>query len=203
MARALRMIKRAIALWWREVILLSFFNVVWFVLQIPIITGPPATAAMYVIVRRMQEDELLHPLDGWSALRHVFWPAWKWAGANLILVTVLLINLWGYWQTPGEGWAIVRLLWIAIAFGWFTLNLFYWPFWLVQSDQRMANTYRNSLALLLTMPAPVLTLAFTSAVLVASSILLSLPLVLGLMAWLALIGTLTVDEALREHRNAG
>ena len=203
MARAPRVIKRAIALWWREVILLSFFNVVWFVLQLPIITGPPATAAMYVITRRVLEGELVHPLDGWSALRYVFWPAWKWAGVSLILVTVLLVNFWGYWQTPGEGWAIVRLLWIAIAFGWFALNLFYWPFWLAQSDQRMVNTYRNSLVLLLTMPAPVLALALTSVVLVASSILLSLPLVLGLMVWLALIGTLAVDEALREQGDAG
>ena len=196
------LIRRAITLWWQEVILLTFFNVAWFVLQLPVITGPPATAGMYVVVRRMLDDELVHPLDGWLALRQVFWPAWKWGAANVILVAVLVTNFWSYWKAAGQGWATMRLLWIMIAFGWFALNLFYWPFWLTQSDQRMVNTYRNSLVLFLKTPSSVLTLALISVVLVISSVLLTFPLAILLMDWLALIGTLTVDEALREQRDA-
>ena len=96
----------------------------------------------------------------------------------------------------------MRLLWLVIALGWFALNLFYWPFWLAQSDRRMVNTYRNGLVLLLKMPVFSLTLAVISAFLIIGSGILSLPLVAVLMAWLALIGVLTVDEALKEQRES-
>lgn len=200
MERAFSLIKRSVALWWHELILLTFFNVLWFLLQILIITGPPATASMYVMARRVVKDELIHPRDGWVALRRVFLPAWKWGVVNFILIAVLVINFWGYRAVVGQGWVMIRLLWALIAFGWFILNLFYWPFWLAQADRRMVNTYRNSLVLLLKMPAFALTLAAISAALMVGSVLLSLPLVIGVMAWLALIGTLAVEEALKETR---
>ena len=194
------LVRRTFVLWWRELILLTFFNVVWFVLQLLVITGPPATAAMYVIARRVVEEEFITPGDMYSALRQVFWPAWKWGAVNLIIVGTIGLNFWSYWGVEGQGWTIMRLLWGMIAFIWFSLNLFYWPFWLAQSDRRMLNTYRNSLVLLLKMPLFSLILTAISAFLIMASVMLSLPLVAVLMAWLALIGVLTVDEALKEQR---
>jgi hypothetical protein len=198
MGQACSLIKRTLILWWGELILLTFFNVVWFLLQLLIITGPPATAAMYVIARRVVDGEFIIPGDMWSALRQVFWPAWKWGLINLVLIAIVIINFWGYWGIAGQSWAIMRLLWMVIALGWFALNLFYWPFWLIQSDRRMVNTYRNVLVLLLKMPIFSLTLAVISAFLIMGSVVLSLPLVAVLMVWLTLIGVLTVDQALNE-----
>lgn len=196
MSRALHLIKRALALWWDELIVFTFFNVVWLVLQIPIITGPPATAAMYAIARRVVDNELVDPLDGWRALRRMFVPAWKWGTVNLFFAILIVADLWGYHQAEGQVWTILRLLWSALALVWFAMNLFYWPFWLAQSDRRMVNTLRNSLVLMLKVPGFALTLTVISALLIAVSVLTTLPLAIGLMAWLALIGVLAVDEAL-------
>jgi hypothetical protein len=199
MGKAFSVIKHAFALWWRELILLTFFNVVWFLLQIPIITGPPATAAMYVIARRVSGDELINPRGGWTALRQMFLPAWKWGAVNLLLLAALALNFWGFRDAAGLGWALLRLLWTLISLGWFAMNLFYWPLWLSQTDRRMVNTYRNCLALLFRMPVFSLALTAMCAVLVVGGVLLTLPLVVALMAWLALIGTLAVGEALKEY----
>lgn len=75
MIKAFSVIGRTIALWWREFILLTFFNLAWLALQVPIVTGPPATAAMYALARRVVDAEWISPLDGWSALRQMFLPA--------------------------------------------------------------------------------------------------------------------------------
>ena len=200
MGKALSLLKRTGALWWRELILLTFFNVVWFLLQIPIITGPPATAAMYVIAGRVSDDELISPCDGWAALRKMFLPAWKWGAVNLLLLAVLTLNFWGFRHAEGLGWASLRLLWTLVALGWFAINLFYWPLWLNQTDRRMVNTYRNCLVLLFRLPIFTLALTAMCAVLVVGGVLLTLPLVVALMAWLALIGTLAVEDALKEYR---
>jgi hypothetical protein len=199
MGKAFSVIKHAFALWWRELILLTFFNVVWFLLQIPIITGPPATAAMYVIARRVSGDELINPRGGWTALRQMFLPAWKWGAVNLLLLAALALNFWGFRDAEGLGWTFLRMLWALIALGWFALNLFYWPLWLSQTDRRMVNTYRNCLVLLFRLPFFTLALTASCAVLVVGGALLTLPLVVALMAWLALIGTLAVEAALKEY----
>jgi hypothetical protein len=198
MGKAFSVIKRAFALWWRELILLTFFNVAWFLLQIPIITGPPATAAMYVIARRVLDDELVNPRDGWAALRQMFLPAWKWGAANLVVLAALAFNFWSYREMAAQSWTVIRLLWTLIALGWYALNLFYWPFWLAQADRRMVNTYRNCLVLLFRMPVFSVALTAICAALVVGGVLLTLPLVVALMAWLALMGTLAVEEALKE-----
>jgi hypothetical protein len=52
------------------------------------------------------------------------------------------------------------------------------------------------LVLMLKVPGFALTLTVISALLIAVSVLTTLPLATALMAWLALIGVLAVDEAL-------
>lgn len=198
MGKAFTVIKHALVLWWRELTLLTLFNVIWFLLQIPIVTGPPATATMYVVARRVLDDELTHPGDVWPALRHMFLPAWKWGAVNLLVFVVLASNFWGYRDVVGQGWVFLRVLWTFIGLGWVALNLFYWPLWLTQTDRRLVNTYRNCLVVVLRMPFFCLALTAICAVLVVGSVLLTLPLVVALMAWLALIGTLAVEEALKE-----
>jgi uncharacterized membrane protein YesL len=197
MLRALFIAGLALRVWWREVYLLTFFNLAWLVLQLPIVTGPPATAAMYAIARRIADDELLTPRHGWDALRHMFLPAWKWGAVNLAIVIVTVFNFWAYQNATGPGWTVLRLAWATIALGWFAGNLFYWPFWLAQDDRSMRTTWRNSFLFVAKRPGLALTLTLLSAVLIAASLATTLPLATLLMAWLALLGVLAVNEELR------
>lgn len=194
MIQALRVVARALSLWWREFLLLTLFNLIWFTLQIPIVTGPPATAAMYAIARRVTDGELIELQQAGQALRQMLVPAWQWGAVNLLIVAAIVGNFWFYQNAQGFGWMILRLLWGLIALVWFAMNLFYWPFWLAQSDRRMSTTFRNSFVCLAKTPAFAFTLALIGAGLISASVLLTLPLVVALMAWLALIGVLAVDE---------
>jgi uncharacterized membrane protein YesL len=200
MSKALSITLSALRLWWDEFMLLTLFNLVWLALQMPIITGPPATAAMYAVARRLADDEFIEPRHGWEALRQMFWPALKWGAANAVIVVVTIGNFWAYRNAPGLLWMTLRLLWGAIALIWFVLNLFYWPFWLAQSDRRMRTTLRNCAVFLLKAPVFGLTLALVSILLIVVSVLITLPLAVSLMAWLALIGVLAVDEAVKQFK---
>jgi uncharacterized membrane protein YesL len=128
MFRAFGVLGRALALWWKHLGQLALFNVAWLVLQVPIVTAPPATAAMYVIARRVADDELLDLGDGWQALRQMWWPAWRWGLVNLVVLVVLVGNFYAYQAFTGWGWAALRLLWGAIGVVWLAINLVYWPF---------------------------------------------------------------------------
>jgi len=179
--------------------LLIFFNLIWLALQIPIVTGPPATAAMYVIARQLADGELIEPRHGLNALRRMFAPAWVWGALNLLIVGAVVGNFWFYQSATGWLWIGLRLVWGVIALGWFAINLFYWPFWLAQEQHSLGLTFRNSFLFLAKRPGLALTLMLMSALLIVVSVLTTLPLATALMAWLALIGVLAVEEALHPH----
>jgi len=199
MTRAFSIIGQVFRLWWSEFMLLIFFNLIWLALQIPIVTGPPATAAMYVIARQLADGELIEPRHGLNALRRMFAPAWVWGALNLLIVGAVAGNFWFYQSATGWLWIGLRLVWGVIALGWFAINLFYWPFWLVQEQPSLGLTFRNSFLFLAKRPGLALTLMLMSALLIVVSVLTTLPLATALMAWLALIGVLAVEEALHPH----
>lgn len=199
MTRAFSIISQAFRLWWREFMLLIFFNLVWLALQIPIITGPPATAAIYAIARQLADGEFIEPRHGLNALRRMFAPALVWGALNLLIVGAVVGNFWLYQSATGWLWTGMRLVWGVIALGWFAINLFYWPFWLAQEQHSLQLTFRNSFLFLAKRPGLALTLMLISALLIVVSVLTTLPLAAALMAWLALIGVLAVKEALHPH----
>jgi hypothetical protein len=197
MLKAVTIMGRALALWWQEFFLLTFFNLAWLACQVLIVTGPPATAAMYVVARRLADGEIVEPRHGLEALRRMLAPAWVWGGLNLLIVGVVVGNFWLYQSATGWLWTGLRLAWGMIALGWFAVNLFYWPFWLAQDQRSPMLTFRNSFLFLAKQPGMALTLMLISALLIVVSVLTTLPLAAALMAWLALAGVLAVDEALK------
>ncbi len=199
MVKALSVTAHAFRLWWQEIYLLIFYNLVWLSCQVLIVPGPAATAAMYVIARQLADGEVIELRHGLKALRRMFPQAWVWGGINLLIAGVLTGNFWLYQSATGWLWMVLRLVWGVIALGWFAVNLFYWPFWLAQDQHSMKLTFRNSFLFLLKQPGLALTLMLISALLIVISVLTTLPLAAVLMAWLALIGVLAVKEELHPH----
>lgn len=196
MIRALRIFGHAILLWWGDFVPLLGYNLAWLALQIPILTGPPATAAMYVIARRVVDGETVSPRQAWATLAQCFWPAWRWGALNLLLAAVVAGNFWFYQDASGGAWVALRLAWGTIALGWFCANLFYWPFWLAQQDRRLLVALRNGLLLAVKNPATMVTLVVLAALLIVASVLTTLPFATLTVTWLALVGTLVVDQEL-------
>jgi hypothetical protein len=201
MRRALSVIGRAFQLWWRDFALLIGLNLAWLALQVPVFTGPPATAAAYVVARRLAREETVTPRDAWQALRSFTRPAWRWGALNLLFAAAVLVNFIAYREYTGGLWTALRIVWGVAALLWFGVNLFYWPFWLAQEDRRMATTLRNALLVYLKSPGFGLTLLLACAALIVISVLVTIPLAVGLMMWLALIGTLAVEAELKPGRN--
>jgi len=198
MRNAFSVTRYALGLWWREFILFIFFNIIWLILQVPVITGPAATAAMYVVARRFFEEGSLYPIDGLQALRQTFLPSIKWGAVNFLVVTAIIVDFWAFQNNAGIGWSLLRLAWGTIGLGWFAVNLFYWPFWLAQRDRSLVTTLRNGALFILKRPALSLPLVLFSLALIIISVLTTLPLATVLMAWLALISVIAVEEELKE-----
>ena len=195
--------RKALRLWWGEFMALVLLNIIWFAFQVPIITAPIATAAMYVVARRVVDAELLEIRDGWRAVRRVATSALVWGTLNLAMAVVVLGNFWAYRDMVGPGWALARVTWAAVGLGWFIVNLYFWPFWLAAEEPRLWTTLRNSTLFVARRPAFGLGVGLLSILIFVGSTLITLPLVAAAMAWVALLGTLTVDAELATQHSTG
>jgi uncharacterized membrane protein YesL len=186
--------------WWYDWTVIVIVCPLWLLAQLTIVAGPPATAVLYSLMRSTAEGHYYGPGDTWLAFRQMFWPAWGWALINLIVWGIGAVNLLYYWPEYGYAWLALRLLWIGALSLWLALNLFYWPFWLAQSDRSMRNTYANAGRFLLLNPLPALVLSMVCAGVLAVSAMTVIPMVLGAPAWVALVGILTVEQAVERQR---
>lgn len=201
MIRALKTVGHAIKLWYDEVYILVFVNIVWFLLQIPIVTGPAATATMYAIARKVVDREYLELRTILSDLRGMFLPALTWGFVNLIVIVVLVANFMVYQAEYSLVWGVLRVAWGSIALIWIGANLFYWPFWLAQTDRRLITTFKNCIIFLLKNPVFSLSILVVCTVFVVVGTIMTVPLVVLLISWLALIGVLAVEEGLKEIKS--
>ncbi len=202
MVKALKIVGRAIGHWYDEVFILMLFNLAWFVLQLPIITAPVATATMYVVAQKVVDKEYLELRPILFDLQRMFLPGLTWGFVNIVVIGVMVVNFIAYQDMFGTIWSVLRVAWGCIALTWVGANFFYWPFWLIQTDRRLVTTYRNSFIFLLKNPGFGLSIVAFSIVLIILCGLTTLPLVVLLISWLALIGILAVEEGLKDIENS-
>ncbi len=192
----LRIVSQTCQLWWQEWVGILCLNLLWLLLQLPLVTGPPATAVLYAICQKMIHHIPWDVGDVGQLLRCMFWPAWKWALPSMLILLVLAANFYAYQAFQGRGWIALRLFWGLLLALWFTLNLFFWPFWLVQEDQSLKTTYKNVVRLLVLHPWTVIMLTAIAGFLLAISFSMVFLLAIGSMGWLALAGSITVHRSL-------
>jgi uncharacterized membrane protein YesL len=186
-------VRKSLQIWWNHLVQLTLLHFLWLIAQLLIVTAPPATAALYVLVEKVGHGDLISPHDVWTTFRAMIVPAWKWAACNLAVLAVLAAwVLWSRGQAGVIATAASFLVLVALAF-WGALNIFYWPLWLSQSDLSLRNTYRNAVVLVLTFPALSAALLLISLALVVVSALTLLPLIHVLMLWIALLGQQTTS----------
>lgn len=179
-----------------EAVPLATFNVLWFILTLPVITALPATAGLYYATNQLAHQKHVTWRTFFEGFRSHFWLGWHWGLANLLVLMVLGFNFWFYGRVEASWavWAQGALLGLMGLWGF--LQLYTFPLLLEQEDRRMRIALRNSLVLFLKHPAFSIGLAFFVMLLVLVSTFLLPPFWLlftaSLSAYLANRGTIDV-----------
>jgi uncharacterized membrane protein YesL len=193
-------IQSALAAWWRELIPLTLMNVVWLLLQLPLVTAAPATAAFYTVAESVMAGDPASWQEFWQGFRRYFWKALRWGLWQVVVYGVGLFNLAYYGEEGGLLWDALRAAWVAGLVVWTALQLLYWPLLLAATDQRIVNTLRNALVMLTLNPLFVAVLLALTAVVVVLSVATAAPIGLAMMAWITLLGSAAVRCRLNTAR---
>lgn len=187
---------------WDEWISVILISALWLAAQVLVITGPPATAMLYAMARRTQDGEYWSAADAWGAFRAFFWPAWKWALPNILIIGTAAYNISTFWNVPGALWGALRVVWFVGLLVWLGLNLFYWPFWLRADDPSLRTTYANCARFWLFHPGTALILYLVCLIVGLASLPFALPIVLGIVFWIALVAETAVRRSLERAKNS-
>ena len=139
-------------------------NLLWALLTIPVVTAPPAAAALYYATNRIAQGTYVNWRTFMEGFRLFFWMGWRWALLNLLIISVLVSNYIFYLQQqlPWSGWGQWVMLIFAIL--WYLLQVYTFPLLIEQKDRRLRTALRNSMVLYLRRTV----LALSTAVLIAA-----------------------------------
>lgn len=130
-------------------------NLVWLVLVITVVAGPPATAAMLAAARDAAIGQGGEPRHFFTYLRRFFWRAWA-LGLVTFLGSVILVTDIRFYSdimsgNPGlMNIGVLFLLYILVV--WLQFLLIAWPLLVNQPEMSLRYVIRNAAILTLRMP---------------------------------------------------
>jgi uncharacterized membrane protein YesL len=188
--------------YWEEGFNLLVINVIWSGAQVLIVTGPPATAALFAVTNRVAHGGFARLSEFRDAFKEFFGASWKWGALNLAAIVVFgfAAIFYGSGVFDAYGAMLSLLMWWLLG-TWLFLQMFAFPMWLEQTDRRIGLALRNAAV----MTAHHVRLTLLALVLTVIAVALIVPLpplaVMVTPAFLATLGNTIVvaqAEALRE-----
>lgn len=197
MRDALTVFWRAVRDWYNGMVSFAAMNALWFGAALTIVLLGPATAGLYAVTYSAARGTGQHISDFWQGAREYLWISLRWLLLNVIIVIVFAVNVWFYGSAPGLLGQIVLIVLITLGLLWITMQLYLWPFLVLQEEPKLRTALKNALFLALATPVYTLTLLSCALAALIFSIVLIAPLALFLTSFLALLGSLAVRERLQ------
>lgn len=197
MQAALSVYWRSLRDWYNGMIGLAALNGLWFGAALTVVLLAPATAGIYSVTHSAARGTGQHMDDFLRGARNYLWVSLRWLLANVLVIAVFLINIQFYGAAPGILPQVILVALLSVGFLWLAMQLYVWPFLLVQEDQRLRIALKNAAFLALASPLYTLTLLAGAALAVVLSVVTIAPLALFLTSFLALLGNRAVLERLQ------
>ena len=204
MSDAWQVFRKTLSDLWDEFYLLAMANILWGALNLLLVSGPPATAGLFVLTHRLARGEDAGLRDFFEGFRRYFWRSWVWgivAGVGFFILggDVVLVG-----SLSSAGYVIfIQGFFLALLFLWAFLLLCVFPLILEQERPGLRLALRNAFVMFAGNRSFSVTL-FGLALLVALlSSLLFAPWGVITVAFLALLGNHAVLNRLAAWRTGG
>jgi len=149
MKEALWVVREAFTDVWDDLWTMLVCNLLWYLANILVIPGPPATLALMHFANRLTHGETADLGDFWKAFRHYWWPAWRWGAINLGAIVFLLADIILIGPYSQDLWSqYLTALYAAFLAAWLILQFFALPFFFEQQTMSVRQALQNGAALI-------------------------------------------------------
>jgi len=134
---------------WNDLLTTALVNLLWTLFTVLIITGPPATLALFYIANRIAHGEPTDPGDFLRALRRYFGLGWRWGLLNgavffLLIGDVILTHR----LSQSDAARLAQGFYLAVLGVWLLLQLYTLPFLFEQATPSLKLALRNGAVML-------------------------------------------------------
>ncbi len=149
MTDALHVVRGALRDVWQDLFTTAACNLMWLLCSLAVVTGPPATMALFYVGNRLAHGEPTDIGDFITGLRRYFWVGWRWGVINLALLFLLVgdILLTGRLSASPAG-RLAQGLYLACLAAWLLLQLYTLPFLFEQETPGLRLALRNGAVML-------------------------------------------------------
>jgi hypothetical protein len=181
---------RAVGDWYYNLIPFAVLNMLWFLLVLTVVAGPPATAAMLGVARDAAVGEGVEPRNFFIYLRRFFWRAWGLAIFTFLVSFILLTDL-QFFAAVMRGNPVLSniagLFLFYVPVVWLEFLLLAWPLLVNRPEMSLPNVIRNAAVLTLRTPGANFGLALLVILLSLFSFFLSIAVPLALAALVSML----------------
>ena len=177
MAKAGRLIYEGLQTLWDGFWIVWLSNFFWLVLLVPVITIPLAFAGLYACAHGLVYGQSLEWHTFFTGIKKYLGASLRWTFANLLVLFVLGFYAWFFTvqgNLAGRSGTLTGIFW-ALALLWWILNMYTFPFMMVQAKPSYLNALRNSAVLFIKWPGQALGCTVFNLLVVFISVWLRFP----------------------------
>jgi hypothetical protein len=178
LARAGRLIYDGFLIMWDGFWMVWLSNLFWLLLLIPVVTIPLAFAGLYASAHGIVYGESLEWQSFFAGIKKYFGASLRWTLSNLLVLFLLGFYAW-FFTTQSDAATdrpstLVGVS-LALALLWWILNMYTFPFMLVQAKPSYLNALRNSAVLFIKWPGQALGFTLFNLLVIGLSLWLRFP----------------------------
>jgi len=207
MSQIFRVLWDAIRAFWEELLFLALMNLVTVLLMLPVVTFPPALAALCCVANLVAREKAIHWSDYFDGFRRYFLKSWALALLNILVLVIMATNIWFYtpdvapFKLSPQASLALDALFATLGLLWILMQLYAFPLVLEQTDERLRTALRNALALIVINPGFSILLLIFLVLIAALSIAVPPLWVLLTFAFFAVVCNRAVIHLLQPFRD--
>jgi uncharacterized membrane protein YesL len=181
---------------YEELFTLVAANLLALLLCIPVVTAPPALAALHNLGFHLATEKRIEIGQFWEGFRAFFVDSWKLAGLNLLVFAILGVDIWFYLGRMRGAWQVLGYVGIWMFLIWAVAQLYTFPLLVRQAERNFGRMLKNAVLLTLAHPIFSLTVAVLLILLLALSVVIPIFFILIGLAFVAVLSAHTLRRGI-------
>jgi uncharacterized membrane protein YesL len=196
----IKVIKWSIRTWWDDLTGLAMINLIWVVCWFTVLLGPPATLGLYYLSHELVRGQSLGLGGLIEGIRKFFWKSWAWGLVNLVVIIILWTNIVFYGNIETVWLRGLPLVMTLLGVVWLVIQFYALPFFMIQEEKSWKYAWRNAYVIAVLNPGYTLVIVLFAAIILVASFIFMLPLFLGIIPLLAILGCQATKDRVEEFK---
>ncbi|MDD2521603.1 MAG: hypothetical protein PHW11_02110 [Anaerolineaceae bacterium] len=196
-AQAFDVIVDSLKLWWNDWGNQVVVSLVAILVSLTVVLLPAALFGIYQETLDLTHRERSGLIGFWNGFKKSLVKSLGWGAINLVVLLVLSTNIWFYYNSQLMSAPTLTIITIIMGVLWIIWQFFSLSCYFLQEEQTLKLAWKNGLVVILKQPFYALIISSVMLALLALSFTVYIPLVLGSIPLMAILGLKAVQATIK------